>query len=210
MSKTIKEVEGAYNKTARLYDIMNQFYFFGKDKQFRLLLVDELNLKPGDTVLDLCCGTGLNFPLLRQKIKARGVLVGIDISLRMLQQAKVKSKGKDVNLVKADAAYLAFRNKTFDAILLTFCLKITPTYEKTIKEAARVLKPKGRIGVLGNYRLTGPLKLLEIVFSKVLSAIAKIDFEINLKEHLSKKFRIIEDEKMYGGLVRFLVGEKTN
>jgi len=207
MPKTVDEVAVAYDKTAFFYDLMNQLYFFGRDKRFRSVLAERLAIKPGDVVLDLCCGTGINFPFLLQKIKIPGMLLAVDMSSEMLKLAKRKTRSKIVNLVRLDAAHLAFRDKTFDAIFVSFCLKITPTYEKAIEEAARVLKPKGRIGVLGNHKPSGPLRLPGIILTKVLSAISKIDFEIDLKEQLSKKFAIIEDKKMHCGLVRFLVGE---
>ncbi len=210
MPKTTKGVEAAYDKAAPLYNLMNHIYFFAKDKRFRSMLVERLNPKPGDTVLDICCGTGLNFPFLLQKVKIRGTLLGVDLSSEMLQQAKRKAESEGVNLVRSDAAHLAFRDRTFDATLVSFCLKVTPTYEKAIEEAARVLKPAGRIGVLGNHKPSGPLRFLGIILTKVLSAMAKIDYEVNLKEQLSRKFRIIEDKKMYGGLVQSLVGGKTS
>ncbi len=208
MPKTVREVTDAYDRTAPLYDLMNLFYFFGRDKQFRSMLAERLNLKPGDTVLDLCCGTGLNFPFLLQKIKIQGKLLGVDLSSKMLQQARKKIGPEGINLVMSDAAHLPFHDQTFDAILVSFCLKITPKYEKCIEEIARVLKPAGRVGVLANHKPSGPLWLPGIIITKVLSAMAKIDFEIDLKEHLSDKFRIIEDRKMYGGLVQFLVVER--
>jgi len=187
---------------------MNHVNFFGRDKQFRAFLVEGLNLKPGNTVLDLCCGTGLNLLPLRQKIKDHRLGLGVDISSRMLQQAKVKNGSKGIHFLNSDAASLAFRNEIFDAILPTFCLKITTTYEKTIEEVAQVLKSTGKFGILSNCKFTGFLKPLGTILSKILSTMAKINFDIDLKEHISKKFRIIEDKKMYGGLVRYLVGEK--
>ncbi len=162
MPKAIREVVVAYNKAAPLYDLMNQVYFFGMDKRFRSMLAERLILKPGNVVLDLCCGTGLDFPFLLQRIKIQGTLMGVDLSSEMLQQAKKKIGSEGVNFVRSDAAHLAFRDKTFDAILVSFCLEITPSYEKAIEEAARVLKPAGRIGVLGNHEPSGPLRLPEL------------------------------------------------
>ena len=210
MLKTIREVVAAYNKVAPLYDLMNQVYFFGRDKRFRSMLVERLILKPGDAVLDLCCGTGLDFLFLLQRTKVRETLLGVDLSSEMLQRAKEKVGSEGVSLVRSDAAHLPFRDETFDAILVSFCLKIAPTYEKTIEEAARVLKPAGRIGILANNKPSGPLWLPGIILTKVLGAMAKIDFEINLKKHLSKKFVIIEDRKMHGDIVQFLVGENKH
>lgn len=208
MPKTIREVVVAYKKAAPLYDLMNRVYFFGRDKRFRSMLVERLKLNPDDAVLDLCCGTDLDFPFLLKKIKIRGTLFGVDLSSNMLQQAKGKIGSEGVNLVRSDAAHLPFRDENFDAILVSSCLKITPAYEKTIEEAARFLKLAGRMGILANNKPSRSLWLPGIILTKVLSAMAKIEFEINLKGHLSKKFIIIEDRRMHGDLVRFLMGEK--
>ncbi len=208
MPKTIREVAVAYRKAAPLYDLLNCVYFFGRDKRYRSMLAERLNLKLGGSVLDLCCGTGLNFPFLLQKIKNQGTVLGVDLTSEMLQHTKKRIKNGEVTLLRSDVTHLAFRDKTFDTIFVSFCLKITPAYEKTIEEAARVLKSAGRIGVLSNHKPSGSLRLLGIILTKILSAMAKIDFEINLKEHLSKRFRIIEHGTMHGGLVRFFVGEK--
>jgi demethylmenaquinone methyltransferase/2-methoxy-6-polyprenyl-1,4-benzoquinol methylase len=208
MVRTLRTIAAAYNKIARVYDLMNRLYFFGKDKKFRSFLVARLSLKPGATVLDLCCGTGLNFSLLRQKINNHGLVVGVDISSKMLQQAKVKNGSNGLYFLNADAASLAFRDEIFDAGLLTFCLKITPTYKQAIGEVSRVLKSSGKLGILINSRFTGLLTPFGVVMSKILSVMAKINFELDLILHLSEKFRIIEDKRIFGGLVRFVVGVK--
>ncbi len=210
MPKTIREVRVAYRKAVPLYDLMNQLYFFGRDKRFRLALVERLNLKPDNVVLNLCCGTGLDFPYLLQKLEDPGRLLGVDLSSEMLQQAKRKFGSKCINMVMSDAAHLPFRDQTFDAILVSFCLRLVPAYEESIKETARVLRPAGRIGVLANNKPSGTLRLLGIMLTKVIGAMVKVDFEIDLYEPFFKRFMIVEDREMHGGLVRFLVGENKH
>jgi demethylmenaquinone methyltransferase/2-methoxy-6-polyprenyl-1,4-benzoquinol methylase len=213
MSKTNKEVLISYDRQAPLYDILSKLYFFGKDGLFRSMIAESLNLRSsrtsGDIVLNLCSGTGLDFPFLIKKIK-QGTLLAVDLSSEMLKQAKKKIGNKEINLVRADAANLPFADETFDAILVSFCLKITPTYEEAIEETARVLKQNRRIGVLANHKPTNVFQLPRIILTKVLSKISKINFEINLENLLSEKFRIIEDKILYGGFLRFFVGEKTD
>ncbi len=210
MPETIRDVLIAYRKAVPLYDLMNRLYFFGRDKRFRLALVERLNLEPDNVVLNLCCGTGLDFPYLLQKIEDPGKLLGVDLSSEMLQQAKRKFGSKCINMVMSDAAHLPFRDQTLDAILVPFCLKLVPAYEESIKETARVLKPAGRIGVLANNKPSGTLRLPGIMLTKVIGAMAKVDFEIDLYEPFFKRFVIVEDREMYGGLVRFLVGENKH
>lgn len=140
--KTIREVVHAYEKAARLYDLMNLLYFFGRDKRFASMLVEKLTPDVNDTALNLCCGTGLDFPFLLKKTKNKVMLRGIDVSFEMLQQVRKKVRSVNaLNLITSDAAHLPLRDRTCSAILVSFCLKVTPTYKKAIKEMARVLKP---------------------------------------------------------------------
>lgn len=94
MKKSLRNVTEAYDRAAPFYDLLNRVYFFGRDSQFRSLLVDNLNLKPNYTVLNLCFGTGLDFSFLQEKMDDRGTIVGVDLSLQMLQQSKGKSKNE--------------------------------------------------------------------------------------------------------------------
>ena len=208
MKKDLKEVAVAYSRDAALYRLMNRVYFLGRDKRYRSMIADRVVREPEDAVLDLCCGTGLDFPFIAQRTGGKGRMIGVDVSSGMLQQAN-KKIGREASLVRADAAHLPFIEGTFDAILVSFCLKITPTYKTAIEEASRVLKPSGRIGVLANADSSGPSRLLRPVIIKVLSAMFKIDFQIDLKSSLSERFAITEDRIVHGGLVEFLVGESA-
>jgi len=210
MSKTTKDVLIAYDKTAPLYDFLNKFYFFGRDKHFRSMLTENLDIKPGYIVLDLCSGTGLDFSFITKKIEHQGMLLGVDLSSKMLMQSKKKFRSEEIHLVRSDAAELPFYNKTFNAILVSFCLKITPTYEEAIEEISRVLKPNGRVGVLANHKTTEAKQFPGTLLTKILSKISKIEFEISLREILAKKFNIIEDKIIYGGFLRFFVAEKPD
>lgn len=210
MKETLRKVIDNYDNSAPFYDLMNKLYFFGMDKQFRSRLVLKANLKPGDRVLDLCCGTGLGFPFLLEKIGMQGMLIGVDISSEMLRQSKEKRLGENVNLVRSDAAYLPFRDKSLNVILASFCLRITPALGTAVKEAARILKSDGRLGVLANSTPTGTLKIPGNVFTRLISLISRVDFEFDLNDYLSRRFRILEDRKMHGGLVQLIVGKIKN
>ena len=210
MSKTTKDVLIAYDRTAPLYDLLNKFYFFGRDKRFRSMLTENLDIKPGYIVLDLCSGTGLDFSFITKKIEHQGMLLGVDLSSKMLMQSKKKFRSEEIYLVRSDAAELPFYNKTFNAILVSFCLKITPTYEEAIEEISRVLKPNGRVGVLANNKPTEAKQFPGSVLTKLLNKISKIEFEISLRDLLAKKFNIIEDKIIYGGFLRIFVAEKPD
>ena len=204
MKKSLNNVTEAYDKTAPFYDLLNHVYFFGRDSQFRSIIVENLNLKPYDTVLDLCFGTGLDFSFLLDKLDNRGTIIGVDLSLQMLQRSKEKGNRK-MNLIRADVAHLPVRDTTFNAIMISFCLRITPTYTSTIKELARVLQLCGKLGILANHK---PQGLVGKLITTMLSAILKIDFGISLSKHIKKEFTIISNKLMHGALVQLIIGER--
>jgi demethylmenaquinone methyltransferase/2-methoxy-6-polyprenyl-1,4-benzoquinol methylase len=205
MDKRIQDVNETYDQLAPLYDFINRLYFLGKDEKLRSWIVKNLNLKINSHVLNLCSGTGLDIPFLLHKLNQESI-TGVDLSIQMLQQTKNKQQTRMINLVRADIAHLPFRNKAFDAIMVSFCLKITPTYKTAIEETSRVLKNTGRIGVLSNHKPKGNIGMMLIKF---LSRLAKINFEIDIEHLLSNEFTIIKKKIMHGNLVLLLVGEKT-
>ncbi len=88
-----KDVIEAYRQRATKYDfslrLFNVFSWFGFNiLGWRKQAISRLNLKPGDTVVDIGCGTGLNFPFLYQAVTSRGKIIGVDLSEEMLAQAK--------------------------------------------------------------------------------------------------------------------------
>ena len=110
-----------------------------------------LDLQPGDRVLDLACGTGLNFPHLRELVGDHGQVVGADLTPAMLDIARkliVSNNWKNVEVREADAANLPFPDASFDKVLITFALNIIPDFVKAIEEVQRVLVPGGRFVAL--------------------------------------------------------------
>jgi phosphatidylethanolamine/phosphatidyl-N-methylethanolamine N-methyltransferase len=110
-----------------------------------------LDLKPGDRVLDLACGTGLNLPHLRELVGDHGQVVGVDLTPAMLDIARkmIKAKSwKNVEVREADAADLPFPDASFDAVIISFALTIIPESVKAIEEVQRVLIPGGRFVAL--------------------------------------------------------------
>src|ERR1700691_6656374 len=79
-----------YRKKAKHYDITSRLYPVPgyPQRTQRLRAVQALGLRTGGTVIDLACGTGLNFPLLQQAVGPGGRIVGVDLTDAMLARAQ--------------------------------------------------------------------------------------------------------------------------
>lgn len=126
--------------------------------------IGALNLRAGDRVLDVGCGTGLNFRLLHDAVGPTGRVVGVDLSGDMLRQAeqKVRRHGwSNVGLVQADATTLADDglpgedDRPFDGVLFTYALSLMPSWERAWHGATRLLRPGGRAAIVDMQLPTG-------------------------------------------------------
>src|SRR5580704_7418638 len=119
-----------YRKKAKHYDVTSRLYPAPGYPQRgqRLRAVQALGLRAGDTVVDMACGTGLNFSLLEKAIGPAGRIIGVDLTDAMLAQAqdRIETNGwRNVSLVQADAAGFDFPTEV-DAILSTYALSQVP------------------------------------------------------------------------------------
>jgi demethylmenaquinone methyltransferase/2-methoxy-6-polyprenyl-1,4-benzoquinol methylase len=112
--------------------------------------VQALGLRAGDSVIDIACGTGLNFSLIEEVIGPGGRIVGVDLTDAMLARAqdRIKANGwSNISLVQADAARYDFGAGT-DAILSTYALSQVPECAQVIAHGAAALSEGGRWAVL--------------------------------------------------------------
>lgn len=141
-----------YRKKARRYDVTSRLYPAPgyPQRSQRLHAVQALDLREGDTVVDIACGTGLNFPLIEEAIGPGGQIVGVDLTDAMLARAwdRVEASGwSNVSLVQADAAHFSFPGEV-DAILSTYALTQVPECGQVIAHGAEALCGGGRWVVL--------------------------------------------------------------
>jgi ubiquinone/menaquinone biosynthesis C-methylase UbiE len=141
-----------YRKKAKHYDVTSRLYPVPGYPQRgqRLQAVQALGLRAGDSVVDIACGTGLNFSLIEQLIGPDGRIVGVDLTDAMLAQAqqRIETNGwSNVSLVQADAAEFDFPTKV-DAILSTYALSHVPECGDVIAHGAAALSRGGRWVVL--------------------------------------------------------------
>jgi ubiquinone/menaquinone biosynthesis C-methylase UbiE len=141
-----------YRKKAKHYDVTSRLYPVPgyPQRSQRLRAVRALGLRRGDSVVDLACGTGLNFALLQKAVGPEGRIVGVDLTDAMLARARarIETNGwSNVTLVQADAADFEFPAET-DAILSTYALTQVPECAKVIAHGAAALAGGGRLVVL--------------------------------------------------------------
>lgn len=141
-----------YRKKAKHYDVVSRLYPVPGYPQLsqRRKGVGALGLRPGDTVVDMACGTGLNFSLIQQAIGPGGRLIGVDLTDAMLAvaQARTESNGwSNVSLVQADAAEFAYPTG-IDGILSTYAMSHVPEAAAAIAHGAAALSRGGRWVVL--------------------------------------------------------------
>lgn len=150
-------VQRFYRYHAYVYDWTRWLILHG-----RRAAVRRLAPQPGSRVLEVGCGTGLNFGLVREWLdEARGRLVGVDFSSEMLRQAerRIAARGwTNVELVQADATTMEL-GRTFDRVLFAYSLTMIPDWRAALRRAWAHLSPGGRIVVLdfGPFTGWGPL-----------------------------------------------------
>jgi ubiquinone/menaquinone biosynthesis C-methylase UbiE len=141
-----------YRKKARHYDITSRLYPAPgyPQRSQRLQAVRALGLRAGDTVIDMACGTGLNFPLLERLVGPDGQIVGVDLTDAMLARAqdRIETNGwSNVSLMQADAAGFDFPAGA-NAILSTYAMTQVPECAEVIAHGAKALSGGGRWVVL--------------------------------------------------------------
>jgi demethylmenaquinone methyltransferase / 2-methoxy-6-polyprenyl-1,4-benzoquinol methylase len=145
-----------FDRISPVYDPMNLLMTAGLDRRWRRLTVAAA-VRPGDRVLDACCGTG---DLALEAQRAGGRVTGLDFSGRMLERARRKSSA--VEWVRGDVLALPFSDGSFDAVTVGFGIRNVADLEAGLRELARVLRPGGRLGCL---EITRPRGLLRPFFA---------------------------------------------
>jgi demethylmenaquinone methyltransferase/2-methoxy-6-polyprenyl-1,4-benzoquinol methylase len=144
-------VRTMFDRIAPVYDAMNHLMTAGLDRRWRRVAAEAV-VRPGDRVLDACCGTG-DFALA--DARAGGRVTGLDFSEQMLERARAKSSA--VEWVQGDALALPFEDGSFDAATVGFGVRNLESLERGLAELRRVLRPGGRLGVLEITRPRGAL-----------------------------------------------------
>ncbi len=119
-------------------------------ERYRRLTMEALGLTSGDTVVDLACGTGLNFSYLQKAVGETGRIIGVDMTEAMLDRARqrvAQHRWENVELIQLDVAQYPFPQEVA-TIVSTYAITLLPEYDDVIRRGPRALRPGGRLAVL--------------------------------------------------------------
>ncbi len=135
-------VQRMFAEIAPSYDALNSVMSFRLHKRWRAAAVAQLNLKPGQSALDVCCGTGDFMMPLREAVGPAGFVAGVDFCLPMLQVVGKKVERPAISL--GDACNLPYQSGIFDAASVGWGIRNVPDIDQAHREIVRALKPGGR------------------------------------------------------------------
>jgi demethylmenaquinone methyltransferase/2-methoxy-6-polyprenyl-1,4-benzoquinol methylase len=162
-------VRTMFDRIAPVYDAMNRTMTAGLDRRWRRLTAEAV-VRPGDRVLDACCGTG---DLAVAAARAGGDVTGLDFSERMLERAR--RKAPELEWVRGDLLALPFADARFEAATVGFGVRNVEELERALRELRRVLRSGGRLGILEITRPRGPLALFyRVWFDGLVPLIGKL------------------------------------
>lgn len=207
MATSKEEVAIAYQKYARNYDFAVKLYsLIGLHlADYRARAVDHLHLKQGDSVLDLGCGTGLNFPLLIERIGNRGHLIGVDFSSEMLACADERVKRfnwKNVDLIHSDITNFQITND-LNGVLATGVFGYLDECDRIIEAISHALVPGGRFAIVdGKHPSKWPAWLFHLfVWLSSPFGLTEEYFSGHTWESVERYLEYTTFEEVYGGMM---------
>jgi len=214
MALTKKSITELYQKRAGFYDFSaNLYYLIGiREFAYRRIAVEALKLEYGDTVVEIGCGTGLNFRFLRDRVGARGKIIGVDLTAEMLSAAGKRierNQWTNIDLVQCDAGAYAFP-ESVDGVISTFAITLVEEYDRIIKRGAAALAPGKRLAVL-DFKLPANWPMWLVKLFVILTRPFGVTLDLGNRhpwESVERYLDLKELKSFYFGSIYIAAGEK--
>jgi demethylmenaquinone methyltransferase/2-methoxy-6-polyprenyl-1,4-benzoquinol methylase len=202
------QVRAMFDRIAGFYDFMNSVMTAGLHHRWRARAADLAGLAPGDSALDVACGTGDLAIELARRVGPGGEVIGSDFSEEMLERARVKAR--DIAWEWGNALELPYASGRFDAATVGFGARNFSDLDRGLAEMARVVKPGGRVVVL---EITTPHRpplstFYSVWFDRVVPLIGRLTGEEEAYTYLpSSVRRFPAPEGLAGAMQRAGLGD---
>ena len=198
-----------YDLFSRVYDRFVAAHSSDREGRLREVLAERAGLAPGARVLDLCTGTGAMLPALARRA-AGGLVVGLDFSRGMLEQARGKTAASSV-LVQADAERLPFRDGSLDAVTCSHAfyeLKGAGA-DRALAEVTRTLRPGGRF-LMMEHEVPERLPIRVLFYIRLLSMGLRKAMEVlgHEESYFERHLGAVERIETETGRSKIIVGVK--
>ena len=166
-------VARVYEKQASWYDL-----WFGPTLHHgRLVAIEHMGIAPGDRVLEVGFGTGINARLYPRNCH----VTGIDLSPEMLEKgrARVQKQGlRNIRLQVMDAEHLTFADDSFDIVYAPYLISVVPDPLQVVREMRRVCRPGGKMVIVNHFRSANP------ILSRLERAMSPVTVHLGFKSDL--------------------------
>lgn len=160
-SPSSRQIQSLFDRIAPVYDEFNDSLSFAMHRIWKQMAVKWCRVKPGDTALDLCCGSGDLALRVADAVGTQGRVYGVDFSAALLEIARQRSGGlyppPPVCWMQGDALDLPFEDESFDAATMGYGLRNLTDIPRGLEQLYRVLKPGASVAILDFHRPLSPM-----------------------------------------------------
>jgi demethylmenaquinone methyltransferase/2-methoxy-6-polyprenyl-1,4-benzoquinol methylase len=183
-----------FDRIAGRYDALNSVMTAGLHHRWRERAADRAGLRPGDSALDICCGTGDMALALASRVAPDGHVIGCDFSEPMLDLAREKAAAKGASGARfewADALQLPYDAGRFDAVTVGFGVRNLADLDRGLAEMGRVLRPGGRLVILEITQPTRPplSSFYSLWFDRIVPVLGKFTADSEAYNYLPESVR---------------------
>ena len=151
--RAMSDVDAARAKAASTYNAASDRYDDAANSfwsRFGERTIERLALKPGERVLDVCCGSGASALPAAERVGPSGSVLGVDLAERLLERARAKAAARGLANTEfrvGDMLDLRLPGDAFDAVVCVFGIFFVPDMGRQVAEFWRMLRPGGRLAI---------------------------------------------------------------